>query len=200
MGGVHLRHPEAGGQVFTVNIRSFSNWSRGAPRRGGMHNEPQFDAPGAAHLHAKSGPTMKKEIKHPDKRVSTGSYSAAIEIDGWVFVSGQGPLDMKTGRVCAGTIEEETRLTMRHIGKILGEAGCTFSDVVRCGCHLADIRDFGGFNRAYSEFFSGAFPARTTVQSGLQGIKVEIDCIARRPGPRKPAAKKRGQIRRKAKR
>lgn len=124
---------------------------------------------------------MKTEIKHPDKQASTGAYSAGIEMDGWLFVSGQGPLDMKTGEVVSGTIEEETRLTMQHIGKILAAAGCTFADVVRCGCHLADINDFDRFNATYAEFFSGTFPARTTVQSGLSGIKVEIDCIARLP-------------------
>jgi 2-iminobutanoate/2-iminopropanoate deaminase len=125
---------------------------------------------------------MKREIKHPDKSASTGAYSAGIEMDGWLFVSGQGPLDLKTGKVCAGTIEEETRLTMEHIAKILRAAGCTFEDVVRCGCHLADIDDFDAFNRAYAGFFRGPFPARTTVQSGLaDGIKVEIDCIARLP-------------------
>jgi 2-iminobutanoate/2-iminopropanoate deaminase len=135
---------------------------------------------------------MKREIKHPDKQVSTGAYSAAIAMDGWLFVSGQGPLDLKTGQVRAGTIAEETRLTMQHIGKILAAAGCTFADVVRCGCHLADIKDFDAFNAAYAEFFSGAFPARTTVQSGLSdGIKVEIDCIARLPRRRKPVRRKR---------
>jgi 2-iminobutanoate/2-iminopropanoate deaminase len=108
----------------------------------------------------------------------------------------------------SGTIEEETRLTMQHIGKILAAAGCTFADVVRCGCHLADINDFDRFNATYAEFFSGAFPTRTTVQSGLSGIKVEIDCIARiprrrarqstvrakaarRPARRQPAARKK---------
>lgn len=128
---------------------------------------------------------MKKEIRHPDKQASTGAYSAGIEADGWLFVSGQGPLDLKTGQVCTGTIEEETRLTMQHIGKILAAAGCGFEDVVRCGCHLEDINDFERFNAAYAEFFSGAFPARTTVQSGLGGIKVEIDCIARIPSRRR---------------
>jgi 2-iminobutanoate/2-iminopropanoate deaminase len=135
---------------------------------------------------------MKKEIKHPDKKVSTGSYSAGIEMDGWLFVSGQGPLDLKTGQVCPGTIEEETRLTMQHIGKVLAAAGCTFDDVVRCNCHLADIDDFDAFNAAYAEFFRGAFPARTTVQSGLSdGIKVEIDCIARVPPRKKKPVRRR---------
>jgi 2-iminobutanoate/2-iminopropanoate deaminase len=123
----------------------------------------------------------KREIKHPDKLVSTGSYSAAIQIDGWLFISGQGPLDLRTGQVVRGSVEDETRLTLSHLGKILESAGYSFEDVVKCTCHLADIRDFDGFDRVYSEFFSGVYPARTTVQSVLwNGIKVEIDAVARR--------------------
>jgi 2-iminobutanoate/2-iminopropanoate deaminase len=51
----------------------------------------------------------KKEIKHPDKQVSTGAYSAGVLIDGWLYVAGQGPLDYRTGEVIHGTIEEEMR-------------------------------------------------------------------------------------------
>ena len=54
---------------------------------------------------------LKVEIKHPDAVASTGSYSAGVEIDGWLFISGQGPLDLETGAVVRGSIEEETRLT-----------------------------------------------------------------------------------------
>ena len=123
----------------------------------------------------------KREIKHPDKLVSTGSYSAGIQLDNWLFISGQGPLNLRTGEVVRGSIEDETRLTLSHIGKILEAAGYSFQDVVKCTCHLSDIRDFDGFDRVYSEFFSGVRPARTTVQSVLwNGIKVEIDAIARR--------------------
>jgi 2-iminobutanoate/2-iminopropanoate deaminase len=125
---------------------------------------------------------MKSEIKNPGKLASTGAYSSAIAAGGWVYVSGQGPLDPATGQVCRGSIEAETRLTMNNIGIILAAAGCSFADVVRCGCHLADIADFDRFNRTYAEFFPLPFPARTTVQSGLgDGIKVEIDCVARVP-------------------
>ncbi len=125
----------------------------------------------------------KIEIKHPDKKVSTGAYSAGVLADGWLYVSGQGPLDLKTGQVVSGSIEEETRLTLQHIGKILEAAGCTFDDVVKCTCHLQDIRDFDRFNAVYAEFFKGVRPARTTVQSVLaMGIKVEIDAIAKVPG------------------
>ena len=123
----------------------------------------------------------KHEIKHPDKLVTTGSYSAGVEVDGWLFVSGQGPLDLRSGEVVKGSIEDETRLTLSHIAKILAAAGYSLEDVVKCTCHLGDIRDFDGFNRAYSEFFSGIRPARTTVQSVLwNGIKVEIDATARK--------------------
>jgi 2-iminobutanoate/2-iminopropanoate deaminase len=103
-------------------------------------------------------------------------------MDGWLYVSGQGPLNLKTGEVVRGTIEEETRLTLEHVGKVLQAAGCSFEDVVKCTCHLSDIQNFDRFNAVYAEFFKGIKPARTTVQSGLGGgIKVEIDAVAKVP-------------------
>lgn len=121
----------------------------------------------------------KQAIKHPDRAASTGAYTDGVLLDSWLYISGQGPLDLKTGAVIRGTIEEETRLTLSHIGKILEAAGCTFDDVVKCTCHLADIADFDRFNGVYAEFFTGVRPARTTVESVLgDGIKVEIDAIA----------------------
>ena len=123
----------------------------------------------------------KREIKHPDKQADTGAYSAAVEVDGWVYVSGHGPLDMKTGKVVEGDIETQTRITLEHIQKVLAAAGCSMDDVVKSTCHLQDIDDFPGFNKVYAGFFKGVRPARTTVQSTLLGIKVEIDVIARKP-------------------
>lgn len=121
----------------------------------------------------------KREIKHTDKMISTGAYSAGVEADGWLYISGQGPLDLKTGKIVSGSIEEETMVTLSHVGKILEAAGYSFNDVVKCMCHLADINDFDRFNKTYSKFFSGVLPARTTVQSTLSGgIKVEIDAVA----------------------
>lgn len=123
----------------------------------------------------------KTEVKHPDKAVSTGAYSAGVLIDGWLYISGQGPLDLKSGEVVRGSIEDETRLTLSHIGKILEAAGMTVSDVVKCTCHLSDIANFDRFDMVYAEFFPGVKPARTTVQSVLgDGIKVEIDAVARK--------------------
>ncbi len=125
----------------------------------------------------------KREIKHPEKEKSTGAYSAAVEMDGWVFVSGQGPVDPKTAQPVRGTIEEETRYTLGQVKKILEAAGCSLNDVVKSTVHLADIKEFDRYNAVYKEFFQGVgiLPARTTVQSVLwNGIKVEIDVIARK--------------------
>lgn len=123
----------------------------------------------------------KSEVRHPDKAVSTGAYSAGVLVDGWLYISGQGPLDLTTGEVISGSIEDETRLTLSHIGKILDAAGMSFADVVKCTCHLSDIANFSRFDKVYAEFFPGIKPARTTVQSALgDGMKVEIDAIARK--------------------
>ncbi len=126
----------------------------------------------------------KREIKHPDKEKSTGAYSAAVEIDGWVYVSGQGAVDLKTGEPVSGTIEEETEFTLKQIEKILKAAGCTPNDIVKCTVHLGDMEDFDRYNKVYRAFFKNCpvLPARTTVESVLwNGIKVEIDCVARKP-------------------
>ena len=122
----------------------------------------------------------KIEIKHPDKTVNTGAYSAGILMDGWLYISGQGPLDLATGEVLHGTIEAETLLTLSHIKKIIEASGGSIDDIVKCTVHLSDIKDFEKYNAVYASFFTGIKPARTTVQSVLfGGIKIEIDAIAR---------------------
>jgi 2-iminobutanoate/2-iminopropanoate deaminase len=125
----------------------------------------------------------KREIRHPDKEKSTGAYSAAVEIDGWVYVSGQGPVDPKTAQPVRGSIEDETLYTLNQVKRILEAAGCTLNDVVKSTVHLADIKEFDRYNVVYKEFFKSVavLPARTTVQSALwNGIKVEIDVVARK--------------------
>lgn len=124
---------------------------------------------------------MKKiPISHPEKKFTYGKFSAGIVCDGWLYVSGQGPLDMATGKRVAGSIEEETRLTLHHIEAIAREAGVDRSAIVKCTCYLADMADFEGFNAAYAEFFEPPLPARTTVGANLmKTIRIEIDAILR---------------------
>src|SRR6185295_19316575 len=104
----------------------------------------------------------KREIKHPDKEKSTGAYSSAVEIDGWVYVSGQGPVDPKTAQPVRGNIEDETLFTLNQIKRILEAAGCTLNDVVKSTVHLGDINEFDRYNVVYKEFFKGVsiLPAR----------------------------------------
>ena len=79
-----------------------------------------------------------------------------------------------------GSIEEETHRTLQNIKAILEAAGGKMEQVVKCTVHLKDIGEFDRYNQVYGQYFSGIKPARTTVQSILaEGIKVEIDCIAR---------------------
>ncbi len=108
---------------------------------------------------------------------ATGSYTPVIRCGDLIFVSGQGPIDAD-GRIVPGTIEEETRLTMENIRRLLRAAGSDLDRVLRCTCYLADITEFDRFDAAYREAFRGTMPCRTTVQAGLDGIRVEIDAIA----------------------
>lgn len=118
------------------------------------------------------------EVKHPDKKLHTGSYSAGVIANGFLFISGQGPLDLSTGKVMSGTIEEETLLTLSHIKKVTETAGGYVDNVVKCTVHLSRIEDFDRYDKAYASFFKGILPAHTTVQSVLaDGIKIEIDAI-----------------------
>jgi 2-iminobutanoate/2-iminopropanoate deaminase len=87
---------------------------------------------------------------------------------------------VRNGGIIPGSVEDQTRHTLSHIGKILQSAGADFCDVVKCTCYLADLAEFDRFNAVYAEVFSGVRPARTTVQAVLaEGMKIEIDAIAR---------------------
>jgi len=119
------------------------------------------------------------KITHPQAKADTGAYSSGVLCDGWLYVSGHGSLDMATGEILSGTIEEETIRTLEHIEKVVQAAGGTRESIVKCAVHLADINDFDRFDRAYRTFFTGDVrPARTTVGSQLPGIKIEIDAVA----------------------
>ncbi len=125
-----------------------------------------------------------KKIVHPDRdpAFTTGAYSDGVLIDGFLFVSGQASVDFRTSQFVLGTIEEETARTLDAIAAIIGAAGGSMENVVKCTVHLADISEFDRYNAVYATYFPGIKPARTTVQSVLaENIKVEIDCIVKLP-------------------
>jgi 2-iminobutanoate/2-iminopropanoate deaminase len=128
----------------------------------------------------------KRSIEPPIKKSVTGGYSSGVLVDGWLYVSGQGPLDLGTGKVVVGTLAEETHLTLKNVLAVIEAAGGSLDDIVKCCVHLNDIDDFADFDAAYRAFFGDRpLPARTTVGSTLYAnIKVEIDAVAYLPQAR----------------
>lgn len=112
-----------------------------------------------------------------------GPYSHAVRAGDFIFVSGQGPIDPNTNQFAYGDIQDETRLVLNNIKRILEGCGATMADVVKCSVFLRDGRDFSHMNDVYNEFFAAHKPARTTVETKFANphMKVEIDCIAYKP-------------------
>lgn len=109
---------------------------------------------------------------------ASGAYSPGIAAGGFVFVSGQGPLDPETGEVVGSDVAEQTRATLRNVERVLAAAGLALTDVVRVDAYLADLGQFDVYDRAFRAAFGENLPTRTTVEAGLGEIQVEINAIA----------------------
>lgn len=109
-----------------------------------------------------------------------GPYSQAIEVNGFVFASGQIPIDPATGAFVEGGIKEQTRQSLTNAQAILREAGTDLSHVVKTTVYLSDIANFVPMNEVYAEFFSEPFPARSAVavRDLPKGALVEIEVLA----------------------
>ncbi len=122
---------------------------------------------------------MKKVISTSNAPAAIGPYSQAIETDGYVFTSGQIPINPATGEVEGKTIEEQTEQVMKNIGALLEASGLTFANVVKTTCFLADLNDFAAFNAVYAKYFPNEAPARSCFAvAGLpKGAKLEVETI-----------------------
>ncbi len=120
----------------------------------------------------------KQRISTTTAAQPVGAYSQGLRAGDFVFVSGQGPLDPKTGKVVGDTIEEQTARVLENIKAILEAGGASMADVVKVSAHLSDMSLFERYNRVYASYFPDPKPTRTTVGSQLPGILVEIDAIA----------------------
>lgn len=111
-----------------------------------------------------------------------GPYSQAIEVNGFVYASGQLPIDPATGAFPEGGVQEQTRQSLLDVKAILEEAGLTLANVVKTTVYLADMGDFVAMNEIYSQFFSQPFPARSAVavKALPKGALVEVEVIAAR--------------------
>ena len=101
-------------------------------------------------------------ISTKDAPAAIGPYSQAIQAGGFVFTSGQIPIDPATGEIVGKDITEQAEQVMKNLGAVLRESGCSYESAVKTTCFLADIADFAAFNEVYGRYFTGK-PARSCV-------------------------------------
>lgn len=123
---------------------------------------------------------MKRVITTAAAPSAIGPYSQAIEANGFVFVSGQLPVDPATGSFAGADVTAQTRQSLQNIQSILAEAGLGMDAVVKTTVFLQNMGDFAAMNEVYAAFFTGDCPARAAVQVAAlpKGALVEIEAIA----------------------
>lgn len=123
---------------------------------------------------------MKQIIKTNNAPEAIGPYSQAVRAGGFVFASGQIPIDPRTGEFVAGGVAEQTEQVLRNLTAVLEAAGTRLDQVVKTTVFLADMADFGLMNEVYGRYFRENAPARATVAAaGLpRNARVEIEAIA----------------------
>jgi len=122
---------------------------------------------------------MKKIIQTENAPKPAGPYSQGIQVDKFLFVSGQLAIDPKEGKIVANDIKGQTVRVMENIKAILQAAGYTFSDVIQSNVYLSSMKLFSEFNSEYAKYFDKGLPTRTTVGIELMpGALVEISVVA----------------------
>lgn len=123
-----------------------------------------------------------KQISTQNAPAAIGPYSQAIEVNGFVYASGQLPINPATGAFPEGGVKEQTRQSLLNVKAILEEAGLALSNVVKTTVYFADIGDFAAMNEVYSQFFAQPFPARSAiaVKALPKGALVEVEVVAAR--------------------
>ncbi len=123
---------------------------------------------------------MKQVIQIPGAPAPVGPYSQAILVNGTLYVSGQIPIDPKTGNIVDDSIEESTHQVMKNILALVTEAGMTVENIVKCSIFLKDLGNFERVNEIYASYFRSLPPARETVQVSRlpKDVGIEISCIA----------------------
>ena len=123
---------------------------------------------------------MREPVQTDKAPAAIGPYSQAIRAGGFVFVSGQIPIDPATGQFVAGGIGEQTERVLQNLSAVLEAAGSGLDKVVKTTVFLADMQEFAQMNEVYAKFFTEAPPARATVAAaGLpRDARVEIEAVA----------------------
>ena len=123
---------------------------------------------------------MREIVETKDAPAPIGPYSQAIRANGFVYVSGQIPLNPETGQMAGEDIAAQTHQTMQNLSAILKAAGGGLERVVKTTVFLANLDDFSGFNEVYGAYFGETKPARATVQVSRlpKDALVEIEAVA----------------------
>ena len=123
---------------------------------------------------------MIERLSPPGVPIPRGPYSPAVKAGGFVYVSGQVPIDTATNQMSLGDIKHETTVVLHNMKSVLEGAGASVAQVIKCNVYLADGGDFHAMNEVYGEFFGENKPARTTIvcKFAMPDLKVEIDCVA----------------------
>jgi len=122
----------------------------------------------------------KKEVISNLAPKPVGSYSQAISVGDWLFLSGQIPIIPETGEILSGDIAMQTKRVMKNIQCILKAHGMDFNHIIKSGIFLKNMDDFSAVNEVYSQCFSKPFPARScvAVKSLPKDVDIEIEAIA----------------------
>lgn len=122
----------------------------------------------------------KKIIKTNEAPAPIGPYNQATQFGNFLFLSGQVPIDPKTGKLKNGSIEEETQMVMENVEAVLKAAGMGFEHVLKSTIFIMDMQQFSVINEIYGRYFKENAPARETVQVAALplGARVEISVIA----------------------
>lgn len=123
---------------------------------------------------------MKEIISTSKAPSAIGPYSQAVKVGNILFISGQIPLDPKSGTMVEGDIKEQTRRVLENIKGILESIGANLTNVVKTTVFMVDLSEFSEMNEVYKEYFSENPPARSTVQVNAlpRNAKIEIEAIA----------------------
>lgn len=121
------------------------------------------------------------KVLHTEKApAAIGPYSQAIEVNGFVFASGQIPINPETGAMVEADIKAQTRQALTNANEVMKAAGIDLTHVVKTTVFLSDMANFTAMNEVYSTFFKEPFPARSAVavKELPKGALVEVECIA----------------------
>jgi 2-iminobutanoate/2-iminopropanoate deaminase len=123
---------------------------------------------------------MKQIVSTQDAPKAIGPYSQAVIANGFVFLSGQIPIDPTTNQLLDGDIAAQTERVLENLKAVLSAAGSSLANVIKTTVYLKDMAEFAKMNEVYGRYFASEPPARATVEAARlpRDVRVEIDCIA----------------------